>query len=111
MDLNGKLNEKDQLLHQAKQVQEKLKECEKELNADAQRNLKAMQSYDAELTSQTEKYNQLKKHSTEMALQIDNLKISKEQQALKLKEQVKQCGELEAQIDSLSRKLEEKDAE
>ena len=111
MDLNGKLNEKDQLLHQAKQVQEKLKEREKELNADAQRNLKAMQSYDAELTSQTEKYNQLKKHSKEMALQIDNLKISKEQQALKLKEQVKQCGELEAQIDSLSRKLEEKDAE
>ena len=34
MDLNGKLNEKEQLLHQAKQVQEKLREREKQLNAD-----------------------------------------------------------------------------
>ena len=70
-----------------------------------------MQSFDAELNAQTEKYNQLKKHSKEMALQIDNLKISKEQQALKLKEQVKISGELETQIDSMTRKIEEKEAE
>jgi len=42
MDLNGKLNEKDQSLQQAKQVQDKMKEREKQLNADVQSNLKAM---------------------------------------------------------------------
>jgi len=42
MDLNGKLNEKDQSLQQAKQVRDKMKEREKQLNADVQSNLKAM---------------------------------------------------------------------
>lgn len=42
---------------------------------------------------------------------IDNLKISKEQQALKNKEQVKAVAELESQIESLNRKFEDKDTE
>ena len=70
-----------------------------------------MQALDTELNNKTERYNQLKKHSQELAIQIDNLKISKESQALKNKEQMKAAAELEAQIESLTRKLEVKDNE
>lgn len=88
-----------------------MKERERQLNADIQGNLKALSSIHAELDDKTERYNQLKKHSQELAIQNDNLKISKETQALKNKEQIKAATELEVQIDSLTRKLEGKDAE
>ena len=96
MDLNGKVNEKEALLQQARQVQEKMKEREKQLIADIQTNLKTNQTLDAELNNKIERYNLLKKHSQELAIQIDNVKISKEQQALKNKEQIKAAAELEA---------------
>ena len=44
-------------------------------------------------------------------MQIDNLKISKEQLALTNKEQTKTQTELEGQIDSYTQKLDEKSAE
>jgi len=111
MDLNGKINERDAQLSQARQVSEKLKEREKQLNADIQSNLKTMQALDAELATASDKHARLKKHSQELALQIDNLKISKEQQALKIKEHLKVVAELEAQAEALQHKLAEKDAE
>ena len=92
-----------------KAVQEKLELSNKEMAKDVDQSAKHAVTLENELIQQSEKYAKLKKSSQQLQYQIDNLKISKEQQTLSHQEKLKEYQDIESELEHVKKVVHEKD--
>ena len=102
-DVKAKLAQKDSQLKNSRQMQDKLELVIKEKTKEVSQSAKQASTFETELIQQQEKHAALKKKSQQLQYTIDNLKISKEQQALAHEEKLKDQTENENEVDRLNK--------